>query len=218
MASLGSPRRAVSHIHIESPTKRKRADTNPIPPNKRAKLETSLNISSSEDIKTLQAVDSKYEVQVHSVISSSKIQKKVTSVLRHLNSPSTVKTNVSVLRAKASDAGKLVSIAEIAKRELGKQTDPDGNWYQYIALGEELKEIPRSDGNTIIEETKLGGARGGSRDDDDDDFETMKTPFERAIQGQPRMRGVPIMNLFLCRISIEELKRRYGEQTNTLPK
>ncbi|KAI0838679.1 hypothetical protein F5Y06DRAFT_41627 [Hypoxylon sp. FL0890] len=196
----------------DSPTKRKRADTNPIPPNKRARLEASLNLSSTEDVKTLQAVESKYEVQVHSIISSSKIQKKVVSVLRHLTSPPTNKTGVSILRAKAPDAGKLVSIAEIAKRELEKRTDDRCRWFQYIALGEELKEIPRGEGNTVIEETKLGDAG-----EDDDDFEIMKTPFQRAIEGQPRVRGVPIMSLFLSRVSIEELKKRYGEQTNADP-
>ncbi|KAI1093150.1 hypothetical protein F5B19DRAFT_451305 [Rostrohypoxylon terebratum] len=186
-----------------SPTKRKRADTEPIHSIKRARPENIVNPSSTEDAKILQTVQSKYEVQVHSIISSSKIQKKVTAVLRHLTSSAT-KTTISVLRAKASDAGKLISIAEIAKRELANKTGDGNVWFQYIALGEELKETPRSEGNTIIEETKL----------DDDDFEVMKTPFERAIESQPRLRGIPIMSLFLCRTSVEELKKRYGEQTN----
>ncbi|KAI0095515.1 hypothetical protein F4814DRAFT_185456 [Daldinia grandis] len=195
----------------DSLTKRKRADTDPIVPNKKAKLEASLNLSSTEDIRMLQALESKYDIHVHSIISSSKIQKKVVSILRHLARPATSKTNVIVLRAKAPDTGKLVSIAEIAKRELEKQADNARIWFQYIALGEEIKEIPRRDGNTIIEETKLG-------DTGDDDFETMKTPFEREIEGQPRWRGIPVMSLFLSPVPIEELKKRYGEQTNVGPK
>ncbi|KAI1098605.1 hypothetical protein F4804DRAFT_119319 [Jackrogersella minutella] len=205
MTTSRSPRKG--NRGLGSPTKRKRADTGPIPPNKKARLESSLNLSSIEDAKILQAVESKYEIQVHSIISSSKIQKKVVTVLRHLTSSATNKPNVSILRAKASDTGKLVSVAEIAKRELEKRTDDGRIWFQYIALGEEIKEIPRGEGNTIIEETKLGDAG-------DDDFEVMKTPFERAIESQPRLRGVPIMSLFLCRVSVEELKKRYGEQTN----
>ncbi|KAI2639003.1 hypothetical protein GGS26DRAFT_370079 [Hypomontagnella submonticulosa] len=194
--------------------KRKRTDSEPIPPsNKKARLEGSLNTSSMEDARILQVVESKYETQVHSVISSSKIQKKVTAVLQHLTLPTPNKSNVAILRAKAADTGKLVSIAEIAKRELEKRTDDGRIWFQYIALGEELKERPRDEGNTIIEETKLDGGSDG--DHDDDDFEIMKTPFERAIEGQPRLRGVPIISLFLSRVSIEELKKRYGEQTNT---
>ncbi|KAI2463620.1 hypothetical protein F4781DRAFT_113937 [Annulohypoxylon bovei var. microspora] len=202
MTVPGSPRKG--NRSRDSPTKRKRTDTGPVLPNKRARPENSLNLSSTEDAKILQAVESKYEVQIHSIISSSKIQKKVTAILRHLASSAT-KTTVSILRAKASDAGKLVSVAEIAKREVEKQTDSGRVWFQYIALGEELKEIPRDEGNTVIEETRLG---------DDDDYEIMKTPFERAIEGQPRLRGVPIMSLFLSQVSIEELKKRYREQTN----
>ncbi|KAI1778371.1 hypothetical protein F4818DRAFT_299534 [Hypoxylon cercidicola] len=216
MTAPGSPRKG--NRNSDSPTKRKRADTIPIPitSNKRARLETSLNISSTEDAKALQAVESKYEVQVQSVISSSKIQKKVTSILQYLATPSNSdavstapKARITVLRAKASDVGKLISIAEIAKRELAKDKDGRGVWFQYISLGEELKEISRDGDNTIIEETRIG--------DGDDDFETMKTPFERAVEGQPRLRGVPIMSLFLCRTSIEELKKCYGEQTNANP-
>ncbi|OTA84634.1 hypothetical protein M434DRAFT_170482 [Hypoxylon sp. CO27-5] len=205
MTAIESPEKGNQNSYL--PTKRKRADTDPIPSYKRARLETSLNLSSTEDVKTLQAVESKYEIQVHSIISSSKIQKKVVSVLQHLTSSTTKKTTISILRAKAPDTGKLVSIAEIAKRELEKRVEDGCVWFQYIALGEELKEIPRGEGNTIIEETKLDGS-------DEDDFEVMKTPFQRAIEGQPRLRAVPIMSLFLCRASIEELKKRYGEQTN----
>ncbi|KAI2625929.1 hypothetical protein GGR54DRAFT_523583 [Hypoxylon sp. NC1633] len=196
-------------LSSNSPTKRKRAGTSPILPNKKPRLENTLNLSSTEDAKALQAVESKYDVQVHSIISSSKIQKKVTSVLRHLTSPPANK-KVSVLRAKVSDTGKLISIAEIAKRELEKPGDHGRVWFQYIALGEELRERPREEGNTIIEETRLDG-------DDDDDFEVMKTPFERAVEGQPRLSGVPIMSLFLCQVPVEELKKCYGEQTNSDP-
>ncbi|KAI0179186.1 hypothetical protein GGR52DRAFT_295401 [Hypoxylon sp. FL1284] len=215
MTAPGSPRQETRAM--DSPTKRKRADTVPIPvaSNKRPRLDASLNISSAEDVKALQAVDSKCEVHVHSVISSSKIQKKVSSVLRCLAPPpksdvasAIQKTRVAVLRAKASDAGKLISIAEIAKRELAKEKDDGGVWFQYISLGEGIKEVPRDEGSTVIEETRLGDG------DDKDDFETMKTPFERAVEGRPRLRGIPTMSLFLCRASVEELKRRYGEQTN----
>ncbi|KAI0849216.1 hypothetical protein F5Y00DRAFT_68678 [Daldinia vernicosa] len=209
---MNAPRDPLKSNRVsDSLTKRKRADTDPIVPNKKAKLEASLNLSSIEDIRMLQALESKYDIHVHSVISSSKIQKKVVSILQRLTCPATSKTSVIVLRAKAPDTGKLVSIAEIAKRELEKREDDARIWFQYIALGEELKEIPRGDGNTTIEETKLG-------DTGDDDFETMKTPFERAVEGQPRWRGIPVMSLFLSPVSIEELKRRYGEQTNAGPK
>ena len=54
-------------------------------------------------------------------------------------------------------------------------------------------------------------------DDDDDDFETMKTPLERALERRPLLRGTPVMSIFLSRVPVEELRRRYGEQTNAAP-
>ncbi|TGJ87038.1 hypothetical protein E0Z10_g1760 [Xylaria hypoxylon] len=225
--------------------KRKRADTSnstePISTNnKRQCLANNLCPSSSEDAKVLSAIEARYEVQLQSVISSSKIKQRVLAMLRHLTPPTMSssiepkpdtlipKTKVSVLRAKATEAGKLISIAEIAKREIEKerstsdsvvtetsQGSKTGCWFQYIALGEELQQKHREEGNTVIEETVLGDPGADEQDhDEDDDFEVMKTPFERAIDGRPLVRGVPVMSLFLSRSSIEELKRRYGEQTN----
>ncbi|KAI1177652.1 hypothetical protein F4777DRAFT_186199 [Nemania sp. FL0916] len=231
-------------------SKRKRADTSSSTDpttstsNKRQCLASSLCLP-SDDAKVLSAIDARYEVQLQTVISSSKIQQRVSAMLRFLapptestelasnNPPSdptaTPKTKVSVLRAKAINASKLISIAEIAKREIQKEQskgnsagaegevgkkDRKGHWYQYIALGEELQERDRVE-DTVIEETVLAGA-GGNQDghDKEDDFEVMKTPFERAIEGRPLVRGVPFLSLFLSRSPIEELKKRYGEQTN----
>ncbi|KAI0446254.1 hypothetical protein F4803DRAFT_547495 [Xylaria telfairii] len=226
-------------------SKRKRADTSSsaeavTTSNKRQCLTKSLCLSGEDDTRILNTVDARYEVQLQSVISSSKIQQRVTAMLRYLTPPTqppstesvpnttASKTRVSILRAKATEAGKLISIAEIAKREIEKelsagddgagkagQEEKGGQWFQYIALGEELIRKPRDEGNTIIEETVLGGLGDNKRDhDEDDEFEVMKTPFERAIAGQPLVRGVPIMSLFLSRSPVEELKKRYGEQTN----
>ncbi|KAI1112683.1 hypothetical protein F5Y14DRAFT_252546 [Nemania sp. NC0429] len=232
--------------------KRKRADTsNGLEPgttsNKRQCLTSSLCLSSPHDAKVLSVVDARYEVQLQSVISSSGIRQRVSAMLRYLTPPAqsssteptpdvvNSKTRVSILRAKSADAGKLVSIAEIAKREIEKeplvgdgavggeagrgQGSETGRWFQYIALGEELQQKPRAGDDTVIEETVLRGPGADEEDgeEDDDQFEVMKTPFERSIEGRPLVRGVPVMSLFLSRSSIEELKRRYGEQTNMPP-
>ncbi|KAI1850231.1 hypothetical protein JX266_004089 [Neoarthrinium moseri] len=218
----------------DDPTaKRKRvASTETIahPPSKKARLAADLSLPAAKDTRALEAVEAKYDVQIHSVISSSKIQKKVTSVLRHLtprakaadDAPPTAtgKPRVSVLRAKAADAGKLISIAEIAKREIAQLEDGQGTWFQYIGLGGEVKETPKENkrDKTIVQDTVLGGKGTNeeeeSDEDDEDDFEYMKTPFERAIEGRPQKQRVAIMSLFLARVPVEELKIRYGGQTN----
>ncbi|KAI1486092.1 hypothetical protein F5X96DRAFT_271496 [Biscogniauxia mediterranea] len=266
----GGGKQSEKNIDSTATTKRKRidveSDTDPIvPSNKKPCLELSLNLSSQDDAKALGAIESKYDIQLQSVISSSKIQQRVTALLRHLRASTSddpaaadgkppKKTRLSILRARAPDAGKLISIAEIAKRELeksGAQGGEGGRWYQYMALGEEKKERPRGgggdEGRTVIEETVLGGGGGGpnardpnnkndktpragdgrdekreddgdeDEDEDEDDFEVMKTPLERAIEGRPLVRAVPVLNLFLSRVSVEELKKRYGEQTNAPP-
>ncbi|KAK9425560.1 hypothetical protein SUNI508_02921 [Seiridium unicorne] len=221
------------------PAKRKRVDSTkpdahvslpaPRPPAKKARLASDLGVSSPDDSKILELVQAKYDVQIHSVISSSKIQKKVSSVLRHVTSATpessseSGKQPVSILRARASDAGKLVSIGEIAKREIATRPNGDGkrHWFQYIGLGQEIKEVPKE--KNIIEETVLAGKHnvnddeGGDEHENEnerDDFEYMKTPFERAIEGKPKKQAITTMSLFLARVPVDELKRRYGEQTN----
>ena len=93
-------------------------------------------------------IEEKYDVQVLSVLSASKIQKRVVHVLQHIGrgvaaktSSSTTSTTIttaaeqtvasgkpriSILRARAADAGKLITIAEIAKRELEKEEERGG--------------------------------------------------------------------------------------------
>ncbi|RYP55824.1 hypothetical protein DL769_010048 [Monosporascus sp. CRB-8-3] len=194
--------------------------------NKKPRLGEILNLSSQSEVAAADVLEDKYDVQLHSVLSSSKIQKRVAAVLQHVGPTgsskaitSTAKPRISILRAKAADAGKLITIAEIAKRELEERggESAEREWFQYIALGEEIKERQRGEGKTIVEETVLGGLAADEEGDGSGDFETMKTPFERAIEGRQLVRGTPIMSLFLSRISVDELKKRYGEQTNTSP-
>jgi hypothetical protein len=214
----------------DSKAKRKRPDdpTAIATRSKKPRLASELSITSADDSKAIESLEAKFQVQVHSVISSSKIQKKVTSVLRHLtvSDSSADGLRVSVLRAKAPDAGKLVTIAEIAKRELSaeKEDETGGRWFQYIGLGEQTKEGSTEVGKKNPVEDTLLGDKGQDEDEDDDGGEAAepqddatvvtKTPLERAIEGPPKKQVVAVMNLFLSRISIDELKKRYGEQTN----
>ncbi|RYO78530.1 hypothetical protein DL766_002081 [Monosporascus sp. MC13-8B] len=209
-------------------SKRKRTDSDSAvleTPSKRPRLGETLNLSTPSEIAAADVLEDKYHVQFHSVLSSSKIQKRVAAVLQHIGPTgsskaitSTTKPRISILRARAADAGKLITIAEITKRELEERggESAERTWFQYIALGEEIKEKQRGESKSIVEETVLGGFATDEEGDGSGDFETMKTPLERAIEGRPLVRGTAIMSLFLSRISVDELKKRYGEQTNTL--
>lgn len=102
--------------------------------------------------------------------------------------------------AKAKSAGKLVSVVEVVKREIGGE---GGVWFQYNGLGEGVGGVPRE-----------GEGEGGDGDVEmemeDEGFEKMKTRIERAIEGTEKVRSVPVMTVYLSRVRIEALREAYG--------
>lgn len=217
------------------PQKRKRpsiSDDADLPAKNQAHLASALNLDAlpPPDIAALEFLPSRYHVQSHSVLSSSKIQNRVTAILRHVDAydPNDfAKPPLSVLHARAPDANKLIAIAEIAKREMARpssssSTTKTAHWFQYMTLGEQVVERPRdahSNSQSVVKDTMLGSTAGSHEDgegDESGDFETIKTRMERAVEGRPVVRGVPMVSLFLCRTSVDVLKRLYGEQSNTI--
>jgi hypothetical protein len=160
-----------------------------------------------------------------SIISSSHIQQKVARLLDILSSyppKDKEKPKAVMLHAKAGCATKMISIAEIAKREIGKE---GGKWFQYNRVEEVMIELKKGvkkegEGKGAKDEVEIGKEdKDGDEEDEEDGeendeetatFETMKTPFERANEGKEKMRSVPVMSLFLSRIRIEGLRRAYG--------
>jgi hypothetical protein len=149
------------------------------------------------------------------IISSSSIQKKVLRVLEILSvypTPPNEKPRVVVLKAKAGVAAKMISVAEIAKREIGKE---GGRWWQYCCVEGVIQEVKEKAGEG---EKGDGGKRKGmddgeGKEDSEEEstaFETMKTPFERANEGETKVRAVPVMSLYLSRVRIEGLRKAYG--------
>lgn len=130
-------------------------------------------------------------------------------------------------------ATKAVTVAEIAKREVARG---GGKWFQYTSVQEVMVEVERKgDGMEKKKEEKkkekkkgegIGSGSGegvGGEDGDGDEvedevedeeestaFETMKTPFERAIEGKPKIRGVPVITIYLSRHRIDSLRKTYG--------
>ena len=158
-----------------------------------------------------------FDLRITSIISSSQIQKKVKGVLELLstsvNDNKSSKSQIVVLHSKAAPASKLITIAEIAKRELGKE---GGVWYQYSVIGELMTErkengTKKSSGsppwkNTVEEEESMNL----DGEADEESFETMKTPFERAIEGKPKIRVAPTLTIYLSKVRIEKLRDLYG--------
>lgn len=126
------------------------------------------------------------------IASGTQISTRTADIVRNLKaSPA----KIVRLSTKSRNAGKLISIVEIAKRELKAQ---GVEVFQYNALSSETVEVER----------KKAGVADGARDvsDDDDAFETMGA---KELQGMKK-RVVPVMTTYLSTESVAELKARFG--------
>ena len=177
---------------------------------------TSPHDISSEPLNTAQnllGLEGTHDVTSMSIISSSKIEQKVTRALQILSEYPAIppaKPKAVMLHSKAPVASKMISIAEIIKRELVKNS---GKWYQYNKLGEVVEEKKDKDGgrgkekNTGEDVSMTENGSGDAENASDEEFETMKTPFERAIEGKPKIRATPVMTLYLSRVRIDSLRK-----------
>lgn len=190
-------------------------------PNKRqrvgslnATIPTTLPMQPHEEL--LQELKGKYSIATTSVIASSKINKKVTQVLSHLGhvdlfSQSSV-PGVMMVHARANDANKMVTVMEIAKRQMNEAGQP---WYQYnrvyeVADGRGAKANPTGRGpdQAVIKNTVL---EGGDEDEEDEEdaFEPLETAFERAIREKPAEESkTTYMSIFLSRVPMPELQSK----------
>ncbi|KAH0285895.1 hypothetical protein M436DRAFT_79070 [Aureobasidium namibiae CBS 147.97] len=140
-------------------------------------------------------LSTKYAVLQLSVISSSSISNRTTSLINHIKSiPADNKPALVALHAKAAVANKLISIVEIAKREL---KDNDQKVYQYNILGSELIQSTPAPKDAV----------------DQDAMSDNEPAFEKT-EGKHAVRNVPTMTIYLSLASVKELKQAYGEQIN----
>jgi Alba len=169
--------------------------------------------ASNESTGAPQEPHNTHDVTAMSIISSSHIQQKVKRALEILSEYPAVppaKPKAVMLHSKASVASKMITIAEITKREIVAN---GGKWYQYNKLGEVVEEKKDREGGPKRAKTAgsdLSMTENGHEEvehESEEDFETMKTPFERAIEGKPKIRAVPVMTLYLSRVRIDSLRK-----------
>lgn len=158
----------------------------------------------------------KYTILTASVISSSKITKKVTQVLSHLGhvdlfSQSSV-PGVMMLHARVGDSGKMVTVMELAKKRMDEAGQP---WYQYNRVyevsdnGTKLKPTGKALEHAVIEKSVMEGQDGDDYEDEDDDFEPVETAFDRAVRDKPASDSKETyMSVFLSRVPIPELQSK----------
>ncbi|KAJ4422506.1 hypothetical protein N0V82_002840 [Gnomoniopsis sp. IMI 355080] len=165
----------------------------------------------------LAGLKGKYDIITTSVISSSKINKKVTAVLSHLGHVDLFsqdsRPGIMMLHARAADASKMVTVMEIAKRRMGEIGQV---WYQYNRVYEVAEEArgskPYSNSNgagwsdgtqIVVEDTVLDD------DDEDDSFEPVETPLDLAVRDKPVTESKnTYMSIFLSRVPMPELQAK----------
>lgn len=164
----------------------------------------------SNEPKALGALDREFSLSYINIDQGTHIQFKVRRIMEALSQFSLAKVparpNVVVLCAKKTAAAKLISIIEIAKREL----DAQGlKWFQYNRVEAVVEEKAVAVGDTqnpaedlTIEELEESAL-------EETQFETMKTPLERACQGCPKLRASCFMTTYLSRVRIDFLKNNY---------
>lgn len=139
-----------------------------------------------------------------------------------------------MLSARAKNASKLISIVEIAKREIKALKGPNGNQkvqvWQYSALGSEVIEIPRDpptekkkegapavgtaggDGGAGVEQREGAGVEEAAEEDEDEEeeaFQVMAVREGKAARpgtGGMKKRRVPTLTVYLAAGEVKELR------------
>ncbi|KAI9167665.1 hypothetical protein HJFPF1_03798 [Paramyrothecium foliicola] len=159
----------------------------------------------------LSELSPRYNVLPASVISSTKIQKRVTSIASHiLATCESERPPIGLLYARTADVCKLITIVEQCKRVFAEEGKP---WYQY----NQLFDLPLSEKKLkdVVEETVLEEAAEGS---DSDDFEVMESRFEKAVLPSVSTRVAKSMRVFLSIRPVPDLKLKTGVTVQTSEK
>ncbi len=207
----------ISEIHIDKPVLETTTECILSDPPAPEKSEDAFESNSSTLPPGLEELKVAHEVITISIVSSSNIQQKVTRALDFLSPPpasTSPKPKIIILHSKAKTASKMISIAEIAKREFAQKGE---TWFQYNHIGqimqEQIEKKKVQQGAKVDERSRDGNGadgKGGESEDEDADFESMKTPFERAIEGRPKVRAMPTMSIYLSKERINTLRTAYG--------
>ena len=186
-----------------------------------AKSETTTSISplQAPHEKIISALSSKHNILASSVISSTKIQKRVTATTTHLLPlPGQTQENlpkVALLFARTREVHKLITVVEHVTRVLSEENKA---WFQYNQLFES-QEKKRSVEETSVDvgSDQEGNEEKEDDDDDDDDeaFEPMRTRFEKAVMPPAPSKMVMSLRVFISTTRITELDGMKGVTLQT---
>lgn len=182
------------------------------------------------DLAHLQA---KYKFISMSIISSSKIQQKVRTLLNHLetfrNIGAQAKPGIVTMHAKADTASKLVTIIEIVKKNV---TQREGRCWQYSRVhgqqnelkGKKRKRINIEETGTVGKSEEIPAAEGDADttrgtnlvsdgEANEESFEMMEDKKQKSgqsIEGRKKIRAIPVITIYMSSVPVPELKELYG--------
>lgn len=202
------------------PKKRKSPDEtrsrSPDPPKPAGHAPKTLTLSAFHEA-TLAELRPKYNILVASVISSTKVGKRVERILGHLrrakaqtgDEQASGSTPLVLLHARPAEACKLITVAEKAKGILAAEGRVA---YQYNHL---FELPPRPPEVTVVEETVLAGAEGDNEEESDDGFEKLEI-YDMAANPKAEAKPARSMGVFLSADPVPELKGKGGVTVQTV--
>jgi hypothetical protein len=202
-----------------APKKRKKSSEHPNDDSKRARAESpaaeprsTVGSLQGPHESAIEKLQTKYNVLAISVISSSKIRKRVGAITDHLvttaskeaETPTTRQSNVVLLYARPAEVCKLITVTEQSKRLLkgeGKAV------YQYNEL---FQLPPPPQKPETVEETVLVDRDDRDSSSSDDGFEPLESRLEKAVQTSQPTRTSRSLRVFLSCTPVPELKANPG--------
>jgi hypothetical protein len=183
------------------------------------------------------ALSKTYTVTRLSIQSNTQISAKATTIISNLSANATqqdqdqdpTKPPLIILRAQSRWASKLISIVEIAKRNLAESPPPTTTTngssgssgieiFQYSSLSSEIVEIerrkPKQKGGLAGAPLPGGAGEGeGEGSDDEGAFQTMGASSAAADgkdEGDMKKRAVPVLTVYLAVKPVKALRSEFG--------
>lgn len=202
--------KALKSGHADHTMKRKAPSETTAKSNKKRQINQTKSQPSTKDNQTterhgdvIRELSPKFNVIPVNVISSSKIQQRVSSVKESLASSATDKPTVVLLHSRTKEVCKVITIVELCKRLCSKDQI---TLYQYNEMFELPDDQVKPSKREKIDQTVLAK---GNDSDDDDDFEVMQqSRILDAVLPAPPARKTKSLRVFLSTQPVPELKAK----------
>lgn len=159
-----------------------------------------------------QVLAAKYDLHKLTIHQSTHISSRVQSAIAvlHTQPREDGKPVIAVLVAKGRAINKLVSITEIAKRDLATKGIKA---LQYTGLGSVKLKLPRMPAKPLTPSGDVDSQPGGNGNSDDEDQDEVEDAFQimgKTMDEGTKDRQVPVITIYLATTAIKELHDAFG--------